>query len=183
MSYVGTERGRNAAPLSHDVVQAHVCMHAATTLRVAELRRSLRTAVCDPSDDAESASLRALVDAVSAELHGLLEDFNAQSRAAAAMQAALRTARTRAVHLFTRLCDVQRAVPRLGGAAEPCWMPEFRLARDKVAAGTSDALVWKNLSEPQKKRVADHLGGRETFFKAVRRAPGCDRTEEEEYIT
>ena len=28
--------------------------------------------------------------------------------------------------------------------------------------------MWKNLSEPQKKRIADHLGGRETFLKAAR---------------
>ena len=108
-----------------------------------------------------------LLDALHDELGAMLDDLNVQSRAVTTMQTSMKSSRVRVVNLFVKLCDARR---RAGGGdvREPCWMPEFRLAREKVSAGTSDAMVWKNLSEPQKKRVADHLGGRETFLKAAR---------------
>lgn len=162
VSYLGTERGRDASSLTSDVVQAHVCMHAIMMMRLAELRRTLTA----PSSDDDDVGARAFHDALHEQLGSMLEDLNVQSKAVTTMQTSMKSSRVRIINLFVRLCDLQR---RAGtDAREPCWMPEFRLARDKVSSGTADALVWKNLSEPQKKRVADHLGGRETFLKAAR---------------
>lgn len=162
VSYLGTERGRDAASLTSDVVQAHVCMHAIMMMRLGELRRTLTA----PSTEDDDAGARTFHDTLHEQLGSMLEDLNVQSRAVTTMQTSMKSSRVRIINLFVRLCDRQR---RAGtDAREPCWMPEFRLARDKVTSGTTDALVWKNLSEPQKKRVADHLGGRETFLKAAR---------------
>ena len=60
-------------------------------------------------------------------------------------------------------------------AADPAWMAEFRLARDKVQAGATDAVVWKNQSDAQKKSVADHLGGRERFSRRHERGGERER--------
>ena len=178
VSYLGTERGRDAAPLTRDVVQAHVCMHAIMMMRFAELRRSI-SATDAPDEDARGA--REFHDAVNEQLCGMLEDLAVQSKAVGSMQTSMKSSRIRIIDLFVRLCDVQR---RSGeGAQEPCWMPEFRLARDKIATGTTDAMVWKNLSEPQKKRIADHLGGRETFLKAARTMDGGRPTPDEDVET
>ena len=181
MSYVGT-RARPAAPLTHDVVQAHVCMHAATTLRVAELRRSLRTACATrPTTPSRRPSAPSWMPCPPSCTD--FEDFNAQSRAAAAMQAALRTARTRAVHLFTRLCDVQRAVGASAARRSRAGCPRRARARERRRGHVGRARVGRRTSPSRQKTRVAARGGRETFFHAVRGAPGCDRTEEEEYIT
>lgn len=164
VSYLGTERGRDASSLTSDVVQTHVCMHAIMMMRLTELRRTLVA----PSPDDAGEEARAFNDALYEELESMLEDLNVQSRAVATMQTSTKASRVRIINLFMRLCDLQRRTTGAMDAREPCWMPEFRLAREKVTSGTTDALVWKNMSEPQKKRVADHLGGRETFLKAAR---------------
>tara|TARA_B110001452_G_scaffold242810_1_gene225834 strand:+ start:2905 stop:4275 length:1371 start_codon:yes stop_codon:yes gene_type:complete len=163
VSYLGTERGRDASSLTRDVVQAHVCMHATIMMRFSDLRRTLTATA---TSDEESDARRQFYDTMHDDLCGMLDDLNIQSKAVNTMQTSMRSSRVRIINLFVRLCDTQRS----GGTdtREPCWMPEFRLTRDKVSSGTTDAMVWKNLSDPQKKRVADHLGGRETFLKAAR---------------
>jgi len=163
VSYLGTERGRDAVALTRDIVQAHVCMHAASMMRFSDIRRTLFTGCGQPCDFQD---VREFNDAMYTEFSAMLEDLNVQSKAVTTMQTSMKSSRIRIISLFVKLCDAQR---RLGAdVQEPCWMPEFRLARDKAASGITDALLWKNLSEPQKKRVSDHLGGRETFLKAAR---------------
>tara|TARA_B110001450_G_scaffold236951_2_gene242819 strand:- start:4133 stop:5473 length:1341 start_codon:yes stop_codon:yes gene_type:complete len=164
VSYLGTERGRDAPSLTRDVVQAHVCMHATMMMRLSDLRRTLTGASTIDGDDC--ASRRQFYDTLRDDLCCMLDDFNVQSKAINSMQMSMKSSRIRIINIFVRLCDAQRGSG--SEMREPCWMPEFRLARDKVSSGTTDAMVWKNLSEPQKKRVADHLGGRETFLKAAR---------------
>ncbi len=164
VSYLGTERGRDASSLTRDVVQAHVCMHATMMMRLSDLRRTLTNATA--TDDDEGTTRGQFYDTLHDNLCSMLDDLNVQTKAVTTMQTSMKSSRVRIINLFVKLCEAQRGA----GAEmrEPCWMPEFRLAREKVASGTTDAMVWKNLSEPQKKRIADHLGGRETFLKAAR---------------
>ena len=162
VSFLGTERGRDAVPLTQDVIQAHVCMHATMMMRFSDLRRTL----VSTSDTDDGGDTRLFHDTLHSDMYSMLDDLNVQGRAISTMQASMKSSRIRIINLFARLCDTQR---RTGlETRDPVWMPEFRLVRDKVSTGMTDAVIWKNLSEPQKKRVADHLGGRETFLKAAR---------------
>jgi hypothetical protein len=168
VSYLGTERGRDAAVLTRDVVQAHVCMHATMLMRFMDLRRTL---MAPGGEEGDANDVRQFHDMLNDQLCAMLEDLNVQSKAVNSMQTSMKSSRIRIIDVFVKLCDAQRRVGTQ--TREPCWMPEFRLTREKVATGTTDAMLWKNLSEPQKKRIADHLGGRETFLKAARTDSVC----------
>jgi len=171
VSYVGPDRGRGAPPLSQEALQSHVCLHACVLAQCASIKaahaRQRSSADADAASEAD-ARVRSLLDAVRAELQATLDDMNAQTRLIASLQATVRGIRLRAMRLFAAMCDAHRAAPSLGAPTEPAWMPDLRHAADKAAAGVTDALIWKNLSEPQKKRISDQLGGRETFLKAAR---------------
>lgn len=164
VSFLGPERGKGAPPLTQDVLQSHMCMHAAFALECDRLHRLLATAA---SDDDTTARLRDLVGVLTSELQGTLDDMNTQSRLLVSLQASVQAVRLRVVHLFHRLCATNRGAPWLPRGHEPPWMAELCMVGDKLAAGVTDSAAWKNLSEPQKKRVRDHLGGQETFFKAA----------------
>ena len=175
VSYLGPERG--GGPLAREAVQSHVCTHAAFVLRW----RALRGLLDQRSVDADAERVRELVDHVAAETQTSMEELAQQAKLVTAMQASLKAQRARALQVAASVCEARAVVPWLGTshAEEPPWMAAFRLARDKVASGEADASVWKNLSDAQKKRVADH-GGREAFFRAVRTAKRTRDEDEEE---
>lgn len=180
LSFVGPDRRGDGAHLSREALQAHVCLHSAMHLQLAHVQRLLQTA---NADEDTQGKVRDVAELCGRELGGLVEDLNQQSRLVAGMVASIRSARLRAIRMISRMGDATRAIPWIH-VADPPWMAEFRLARDKVAAGTTDALVWKNMSDAQKKRANDSVG-RETLFRAAHEeakrlcsAQGADAEEE-----
>ena len=189
VSYLSPERGRDVPPLTQEAVFAHVCLHAAFATECRKLQTQRRTMESDENDE-QTLQVQQLVDDVAANLNGTLEQMSQQSKLIASLQASVRTMRARAIQSFARLCSVNRRVGWLTRPdIDPPWLPDFRTVAERIAGGSSDALVWKNLSEPQRKRVADHLGGRETFLRAAheesqhqkkKSKPPCDEEEQQD---
>lgn len=182
VSFLGPERGRDAPPVTQEGLVSHVCMHVAFALRCRILRElwTQRDAAAT-DDDAHVTRIKELVERVGTDVAETLEQMNQQAKLVAGWQQSIKSVRVRVMQLLSVLGDVGRSVPWLRRThADPVWMPEYQLVRDKVAHGVTDALLWKNLSEPQKKRINDHLGGRETVLKAAHTDPRGKRARTEE---
>ena len=185
ISFVGPERNAkgDGAHLARETLQAHVSLHSAMFTHFSHVTKLLCSAHSD--EDAQSR-LREFAELCGTELSGLLDDLNQQSRLMGNLLTSIRSARLRAVKMITRMSETTQGL-RWMQVKDPPWMPDLRLARDKILSGSGDALVWKNMSDAQKKRANDFLG-RESFFRSAHfeakrmRSNAVDACEEEEMM-
>ena len=184
ISYVGPERGADAPPLARETLVAHVAMHLRLVQECAELRRNHRaqiSAAQERADDtaaAENASrvadeLATFAERLRDDAQATLDEMTTMSRAVTSLQASIKTMRIRTVRTAFAMGAVGErcgdAAAWLQSAKFQVWHTDMQAARDRASSGNSDALIWKNMSEPQKKRAVDALGTRETFFAAAHR--------------
>lgn len=170
VTYVGPERGRDAAPLSQEALQSHVCMHIAFAVQCRQMRATLSQCAHDAAVPEEAQhTVRALLERVRAETAARMDDLNQQQKLLTQMQTQLRDSRVRCIQHAVALSNAHCATAWIGPLVQEFpWMAEFHHVQDKLRHGTSDRDVWKNLSEVQKKRINDHTGGKDVFFKAAR---------------
>ncbi|MAT09477.1 MAG: hypothetical protein CMM02_08175 [Rhodopirellula sp.] len=184
VSYVGPERGADAPSLARETLVAHVAMHLRLVQECAELRRSHRAQISAAQERADDSAAAANASRVAGELaafaerlrddaQAALDEMTTMSRAVASLQASIKTMRIRAVRSAFAIGAVRErcgdAAAWLENAKFQVWCTDMQAARDRAASGNSDALIWKNMSDPQKKRAVDAFGTRETFFAAAHR--------------
>ena len=153
VSFVGPERGTHTPPLSEEVLQSHVVLHTAFAARCRDIRAAVRPPAADDDEGLVPLLQRVRDDAIDT-----LEGMNAQSKAIASLQAVANEARVRSA----------RQLATLAGHACAAYLRPLPPWVDDLRAASASGDVWKRLTEEQKKRVRDGLGGRDVFCKAAR---------------
>jgi hypothetical protein len=124
------------------------------------------------------ASLRVFLQGALDDAKATLVTIAEQARLIAQLQTTVRTVRIRAVRAINEAVDaagilVAESHGHSGAPGDapplepPAWFADVRHACAKVSLGHGEAIVWKNLSEPQRKRINDAIGGRDVLFRAA----------------
>lgn len=164
VSYVGPEKGRGAAPLSSDHLEAHVSLHAALLERTKEVRRFLDgRAAAETEEDREE--VKAMVEGMVEEVNLTVSDLAHASALVEEMRVAVTSAKSRCVRLFAAACAANRKVPWLRRAIDPPWFAAYETAVRKKETHT-DAQIWNEYNKD--KSVVERTVGKEALFRAAR---------------
>lgn len=168
VSYVGPERGKNAAPLLQEQLESHVCMHAALLSQCATIRASLGAGLTD----SDVSRLQTFVDLAGEQLLGAFEDLNRQNRLVRDMQALVTSLRARCVDVFAHMWTLNSETPWLNRPLAAPWMPVYEATRAKkeTMPESKDSTLWNNTSKESKLLVEKHVGHEAMFAALGKRA-------------
>lgn len=171
VSWIGPERGRDAAPLAQEQLEAHALLHTAFVARAHALRSVLAKEAASASD-ADKGTVVALVDGLAAQFNATFVDLGKQEACLDEMRRHLTNVRVRQIEMLLSLCQANREVPWLGRGVGTPWLAVLETARAK-AATTDDGKIWNDCNH-KKDAITRGVGavGKEAFMRAVRLPSG-----------
>ena len=158
--WLGTDRGKNAQPITQEVIESMAHMLSSLLSKCHDMRRDLDTA-----EDVDMSKVQTLVSCLSEHFTGLFTDLTKQCKTLDDLRSQLTQTRARCIVMFHSLWATNRDVSWLSRDMSAPWMDAFLLA-DSQTATMKESEIWNRLSK-QKTTVERYIG-KEAMFEVLR---------------
>ena len=160
ISFFGPERGCRDT-ISKDSVESLVLVHSA-------FAHNFQSGWSRPEPplNEDSNLQQTCFQNIAERMQEFLVDMTQQSKYISNMQKSIQATRLRTISMLHQMHLVAKQTSLK--CTEPQWLSELNCASEHMASGRTDVQVWNNLSQHQKKRINDCLGGKDTFVKSAR---------------
>ena len=162
VSFMGTEKGKDASPITPDQVETHVLMMFSLLSKCHSMKKEMFSG----ANDEDIQSLQRLFDSISAHLNATFKDFAKQAKLIEDMKTNLDSARARCIHLYTQVWETNREVSSLRRNITPPWMETYQTATAKHKATMKESDIWNQCSKS--KALIERTIGKDAMFIALR---------------
>ena len=166
VTWLGTEKGRNAAPLLQEQVETHFCM-ITSLLRQMQKRNGEKEANITPVTDVHTSNLRVCLTDVITHMNDAFSEMGRQHRLIEDMRSSLTSVRVSCIRSFLSLWSVNRSTPWLGMEMDCPWMDAYQAAKTKMDSGM-DAARTKTLLH-RSKALLNRTVGQDAMFLVLKR--------------
>lgn len=162
VTWLGTERGRNPAPVTQEQIETHVCMQFALLEQCHRLKQNWSA---DADQDEDARSIQTLFDDVGTLLNETFVELSKQHKLVEDVKASLTAVRVKCITLFTSVWQTNREVGWLKRPLHAPWMEAYQTARGK-AVTQKDSDIWNAFA--RNKSAIERQVGKDALFLAVR---------------